>query len=513
MNALTSSDTDAEPAPLLLARQMGKRYPGVLALDRVDFALRAGEVHALMGENGAGKSTLMKILAGIVRRDAGQLWLGGQAVDFQSAAQAQAHGVAIVHQELNLMPHLTVAQNIWLGREPRRWGLWMDDAALLARTQAHLAALQLPLDPLAPVQRLSIAAQQLVEIAKALTQTARVLILDEPTAALNPHEVQALFEVVRRLRDQGVGVVYISHKMDEIQRIADRITVMRDGRSIATLPASTPLPKLVALMVGREVAETAPLPKPAQPPRECLRVQGLRRGRAVQDVGFALHAGEILGFAGLMGAGRTELARLIFGADRREAGQIWVQGRPCPMRSPQDAVHAGVAYLPEDRKQHGLAIGMSVEANITLASLRTCLRGGVWLAPARLAQRAREGVHRLRIKTPSIEQTVQLLSGGNQQKVVMAKWLLSQGEVLIFDEPTRGIDVGAKADIHQLIRDLAAQGKAVIVISSELPEVLALCHRILVMKEGRITGELHGPGITQAQLMHLATLPQALDPT
>jgi ribose transport system ATP-binding protein len=365
--------------------------------------------------------------------------------------------------------------------------------------------LNVKLDPTAQVSGLTVAAQQIVEITKALAFRSRVLIMDEPTAALNIREVEELFRVIRQLRDEGVGIVYISHKMDEIQRIADRLTVMRDGKTIATVAADTPMSQVVAMMVGRDIkAHVKEVPDTSGNP-VLLDVKGLSRGRAVQNASLTVRRGEIVGLAGLMGAGRTELARLVFGADRREAGDIWVNGQKIDIRSPKDAVQAGIGYLSEDRKLLGLATGMSVEANITLASLHRFKRAAGWLQYKAMREHAQELVKKLRVKTPGLDQTVRLLSGGNQQKVVMAKWLLRDCQVLFVDEPTRGIDVGAKAEIHQLLKELAAQGRAIVVISSELPEVLLLSHRVVVMCEGRITGELPGDTATQEQIMALAT--------
>ncbi|WP_020397133.1 sugar ABC transporter ATP-binding protein [Thiolinea disciformis] len=492
--------------PIIHAVNMGKVFPGVIALDHVSFDLFKGEVHALMGENGAGKSTLMKILAGVYQRDSGELYLDGKPVTFNNTAAAQAQGIGIVHQELHLMPHLSAAQNIWIGRESTTLGGWfVDEDALVQKTQQLFDRLNLKLDPKTPIRDLTVATQQMVEIAKALSYQSQILIMDEPTAALNPREVDELFRVIHQLRAEGVAIVYISHKMDEIQRISDRITVMRDGKTIGTVPAQTPMNQIVAMMVGRELpALQKDIPDQSHQP-VLLKVQGLTRGKVVQNVSFELRRGEILGFAGLMGAGRTEVARLIFGADTREVGAIWINGQEQAIRSPQDAVTAGIGYLSEDRKQLGLATGMPVEANITLSSLKRWLKAGFWLDSTHLNQQAQELVTRLRVKTPSIHQTVRLLSGGNQQKVVIAKWLLRDCEVLIFDEPTRGIDVGAKAEIYKLINDLAAQGRGIIVISSELPEVLLLSHRILVMCEGHVTGEVSGRDATQEQIMNLAT--------
>lgn len=494
------------PAPLIEVRNLSKSFPGVKALDKVRFDLNAGEVHALMGENGAGKSTLMKILAGVYRMDEGEVRVDGQAVDIQSPAHAQALAIGIIHQELHLMPHLTAAQNIFLGREPRKAGGWLlDESRLNDDTRALFERLNLRMEPTTRIADLTVAKQQMVEIAKALSFKSRVLIMDEPTAALNNAEIEELFRIIRQLKSEGVGIVYISHKMDEIQRIADRITVMRDGSYIDTVPAQTPMAQVIAMMVGRHLEQAGKAIPDTSANEVLLDVRGLNRGRAIRDVSFQVRRGEILGFAGLMGAGRTEVARAVFGADPVDSGEVRVAGRPVRLRSPQDAVNAGIGYLSEDRKHFGLATGMDVAANITLPSLSRWLQWGLFLNKAAIAQVSRDMVEKLRIKTPSIHQMSKLLSGGNQQKVVIAKWLVQDCEVLIFDEPTRGIDVGAKSEIYKLLNDLAAQGRAIVVISSELPEVLLLSHRILVMCEGRITGEVRGDEATQESLMELAT--------
>jgi ribose transport system ATP-binding protein len=495
---------------LVSIRTLSKSFPGVRALDAVHFDLRAGEVHALMGENGAGKSTLMKILAGIHRKDSGEILLDGQAVDIASPAHAQSLAIGIIHQELCLMQHLSVAQNIFLGREPRgRFGVFLDEAQLNQQAQALMQRIHLTLAPQTLVGDLTVAHQQMVEIAKALSFQSRVLIMDEPTAALTHAEIDILFRTIRQLKSEGVGIVYISHKMDEIARIADRITVMRDGRTIDTVPASTPMAQVIAMMVGRPLdAAEKTIPDTTANP-VVLQARKLCCGRAIRDVSFSVRRGEIVGFAGLMGAGRTEVARAVFGADRIDSGEVLLHGKPLRLRSPQDAVQAGLGYLSEDRKHFGLATGMDVAANITLPSLRRWLRWGLVLNEPAIRRISQEMVDTLRIKTPSIHQTTKLLSGGNQQKVVIAKWLVQNCDVLIFDEPTRGIDVGAKAEIYQLLKDLAAQGRAIVVISSELPEVLAVSHRIVVMCEGRITGELRGDEATQETLMALATRREA----
>lgn len=492
---------------LVEMRGIEKRFPGVHALKSVQFDLRPGEVHALMGENGAGKSTLMKIMSGIYPRDGGEMFVDGQPVDPDGPRAAQNLGIGIIHQELSLMNDLTAAQNVLIGREPRRSFGRLDEAALNAKTAKIFASLNLKMDPRTQVSTQTIARQQLIEIAKALSYRPRVLIMDEPTAALNDTEINELFKVIEKLKADGVGIVYISHRMDEIKRIADRVTILRDGAYIDTVQAAdTPLSTIIQLMVGREVTQNTPdIPDTSQSP-VALEVRNLSRGKEVRDVSFDLRKGEILGFAGLMGAGRTEVARIIFGADPRDSGEIFVDGRPVNIRSPHTAVQAGIGYLSEDRKHFGLAVDMTVRANIAMADLgRFTGRMGV-LHETAMERVALEYIDRLGIRTPSDLQEVRFLSGGNQQKVVIAKWLLRDCDVLIFDEPTRGIDVGAKSEIYALLEDLAAQGRAIIVISSELPEVMRLSHRIAVMCEGRLTGILPGGAVTtQEQIMELAT--------
>ena len=491
---------------LVSVQNLSKSFPGVRALDGVRFDLMPGEVHALMGENGAGKSTLMKILAGVYRKDSGEVLMDGKPVEIESPAHAQSLAIGIIHQELHLMGHLTAAQNIFLGREPRKAaGLLLDEGQLNRDAQALFDRLNLQLSPTTTIGDLTVARQQMVEIAKALSHKSRVLIMDEPTAALNNAEIEELFRIIRQLKSEGVGIVYISHKMDEIQRIADRITVMRDGAYIATVPSATPMSEVIAMMVGRKLDHVQKAIPDTSTNEVLLDVRGLNRGRAIRDVSFTVRRGEILGFAGLMGAGRTEVARAVFGADPVDSGEVRVRGQVIRLTSPTDAVDAGIGYLSEDRKHFGLATGMDVESNITLPSLKRWLKLGMFLNRPAIQAISQQMVEKLRIKTPSLTQTAKLLSGGNQQKVVIAKWLVQDCDVLIFDEPTRGIDVGAKSEIYKLLNDLAAQGRAIIVISSELPEVLLLSHRIVVMCEGRITGEVRGDEATQESLMALAT--------
>jgi ribose transport system ATP-binding protein len=490
---------------LVRMEAVDKRFPGVHALKAVDFNLRAGEVHALMGENGAGKSTLMKCLSGVYQPDGGRILIDGAEVALPTPRTAQDLGIGIIHQELALMRDLNVAQNIWIGREPRLSFGRIDEARLNADAQAIFQAMNVAMDPRMPVSGLTIARQQMVEIAKALSYRSRVLIMDEPTAALNDSEIAELFTIIRKLRAEGVGIIYISHKMEEIRQISDRVTVMRDGAYVGTVEAAeTPISTIISMMVGREISDEAVTVPDLSDAETALEVRNLWRGQELRDISFALRRGEILGFAGLMGAGRTELARAIFGAEPPDRGEVLVHGKPVALRNPADAVREGIGYLSEDRKHYGLALGMDVRANIALASLPRYADRIGRIDEGALAAIARDYIAKLNIRTPGDRQEVRLLSGGNQQKVVIAKWLLRDCDILIFDEPTRGIDVGAKAEIYRLLNDLAASGKAIIVISSELPEVLRLSHRIAVMCEGRLTGILPG-GASQEQIMALAT--------
>ncbi|WP_050808547.1 sugar ABC transporter ATP-binding protein [Collimonas fungivorans] len=497
------------PDCLISLENVTKRFPGVLALDNCRFDLMRGEVHALMGENGAGKSTLMKVLAGVYPKDSGEIRMEGLPVEIPTPRAAQALGIGIIHQELNLMNHLSAAQNIFIGREPRgRYGLFLDEEALNRQTKAIFERMRLDLDPSTLVSELTVAKQQMVEIAKALSFDSRVLIMDEPTAALNNAEIEDLFRIIRQLQSHGVGIIYISHKMDELRQISNRVTVMRDGKYIATVPtATTSMETIIGMMVGRQLDSDGG--SQAMPDTSAndvvLEVKGLQRGSLVKDVSFNLRKGEILGFAGLMGAGRTEVARAVFGADRVDAGEIRVHGAKVAIKSPRDAVAHGIGYLSEDRKHFGLATGLDVKTNVAMSSMNRFLTQGLFLDQAAIRATAQDFVRQLSIKTPSVEQPVRLLSGGNQQKIVIAKWLLRDCDILFFDEPTRGIDVGAKSEIYKLLNTLAEQGKAIVMISSELPEVLRMSHRILVMCEGRITGELSAAEASQEKIMQLAT--------
>src|SRR5574337_88131 len=500
-----------ESRPLVELRQIDKSLPGVRALAGARLDLRAGEVHALMGENGAGKSTLMKILTGVYQPDSGEIVVEGRPVTVPGPRAAQDLGVSIIHQELFLMNHMTAAQNIFIGREPRRgFGMFVDEAKQNAAAAALFRRMKIEIDPGVEVGHLTVARQQLVEIAKALSFNSKVLVMDEPTSALNETEVEHLFAIIEDLKAHGVGIVYITHKMDEVKRIADRVTVMRDGQTIETLPAAdTPMSKIIALMVGRELGDATRAEARAGG-EEALRVVGLNRGSAIKDVGFTLRKGEILGFAGLMGAGRTEVARAIFGADPLDGGELYVHGQRRHIKAPTDAVRLGLAYLSEDRKHFGLVTPMTVRDNITMASWPRFTVNRFWMRDRALRQTSNEYVNLLRIKTPSVEQETRNLSGGNQQKVVIDKWLLRDCDILFFDEPTRGIDIGAKSEIYKLLEGLAEQGKAIVVISSELPEILRVSHRIVVMCEGRVTGELEGKSATQEAIMTLATARQGL---
>lgn len=490
-------------APRLQMQRISKSFPGVQALCAVDLDVRPGEVHALLGENGAGKSTLIKILGGVYQPDQGSILLDGRTTAFHSPRAARGAGVAIIYQEFSLVPSLTVAENLCLGREPHCGG-WVRSG--LQRRQAERAlqqlGVQLPLD--ATCDSLSVAQQQLVEIAKALTQEARVLVMDEPTTTLMPDDVARLFHVIDELRQQGIAIIYISHRLEEIDRLADRVTVLRDGQNVATWARGAwTRPSLIEAMVGRQLEQEFPKQvAPRGAPR--LVVRDLHRGDAVRGVSFQVHAGEVLGLTGLVGSGRTETARLIFGADRATRGTVALDGRTLRLRSPRDAIQAGICLLTEDRKRQGLLLGRSVLENFALPNLPSLATAGV--VNVRRERAAWAGhAQTLQIKVPTPETLAAHLSGGNQQKVVLAKWLQRQADVIIFDEPTRGIDVGAKYEIYLLINQLAQAGKAILMISSELPEVLGMSDRILVMHQGRITGEITDPRqATPAQIMRYA---------
>ena len=497
------SDISLPVSNLLHMRSIRKQYPGVLALDDVTFELLPGEVHCLLGENGAGKSTLMKVLCGAVPKDSGEIAIEGHAVDVSSPAEAQRLGIGIIHQEFKLVPELSVAENILLGSEPMKKGLpFLDFGEMHRVARAALAQLGVEIDPRAPVQSLPIAHRQLVEIAKALSKKIRILAMDEPSAALTENELQSLFTVIRRLKADGVGIIYISHRLEEIFEIGDRVTVLRDGKWIHTCPiGEMDRSRLIRLMVGRDLENEFPQAD-LHPGKEVLRVEHLNAGM-LKDVSLTLHRGEILGLAGLVGAGRSEVARVIFGADPLESGGIILEGQPVHPRSPRDAIDLGIGLLTEDRNKYGLIMQMSVRENISLSNLKDVLKG-MFVSRSKEREVAQKYTDDLRIKTPGIEQVVDALSGGNRQKVVLARWLFTQSKVLIFDEPTVGIDVGVKYEIYNLINALAEKSIGVLVISSELPELLGICSRIAVMHEGRMMGVLDKSTATQEKIMTLA---------
>jgi len=493
---------------LLLLEGIYKSFPGVDALKKCRFELKAGEVHALVGENGAGKSTLMKVVAGVYSKDAGRIFYQGNEVNIPNPRTAQRLGISMVHQELNLMRHLTAAQNIFIGREPVRGaGIILDENTLNDKAQEIFDMLHMKLNPRTKVADMSVAKQQMVEIAKALSFQSDVLILDEPTAALASVEIIELFRLIRQLRDKGVGIIYISHRLEELKQISDRITVMRDGLYVDTIRTKeVKIDQIIKMMVGRVIYESSP-EIPENPSQEIvLEVKNLNRGNEIKDVNFSLKRGEILGFAGLVGAGRTEVARAVFGADPFDSGEIIVRGKKVNIKRPSDAVSHDIGYLSEDRKQYGLCLGLDVETNIALVIISKLTNFLGWIKSIKVHAIVKGIVDKLSIKTPSLYQKVKNLSGGNQQKLVVGKWLAKDTGILIFDEPTRGIDVGAKSEIYHLLNNLAHQGKSIIMISSELPEILRMSHRIVVMCEGRVTGELDYEEATQESIMQLATL-------
>jgi ribose transport system ATP-binding protein len=498
-----SGNGPSDPADILELQGVTKRFPGVVALEDVDLAIRRGEVHVLVGQNGAGKSTLVKLLCGIHAVDQGRILFEGRPHAPHGPLQAMRAGIRVVHQELNLLPYLSVAENVFFERLPRRLGL-VDRRRLHADTERMLAEVGLDVSPRARVEDLGVAQMQLVEIAKALTGRSKVLVLDEPTATLTPREIARLFEIVGRLKARGVTVIYISHRLQEIFEIGDRITVLRNGRKVETLVArEASIPQIVKRMVGKEMGEEYPFhPEVGQGP-ELLRVEELRTRTSPHPVSFAVRAGELVGVAGLVGAGRTEAMRALFGADPKASGRVLRRGQEVKIRSPRDAVRAGICLLTEDRKAQGLILDLPCYANITLTHLARVSRAGL-LQPGAERAGAAGLVEELAVKTPSVDQLVRNLSGGNQQKVVIAKWLFREAEVLVFDEPTRGIDVGARYEIYTLLWRLAAEGKAMVIVSSDLPELMGVCHRVLVFSGGRLTGEVPREGFSQERILSLA---------
>jgi ribose transport system ATP-binding protein len=504
---LTDDLTAGAGTPFALTmRGVSKRFPGVHALDRVDLDVRTGEVHVLLGENGAGKSTLMKILSGVYPRDEGQIFLDGREVELRGPRHAQTLGISIIYQTFSQAPHLTVAENLFLGREPLTPWRTIDERRTQASSREALARVGLAIDPRTPIKKLSVAQRQLVEIAKALSLDARIVIMDEPTSALTDRETRRLFEIIGALRAEGRAIIYISHRLEEVAQIGNRVTVLRDGRKVATLEvAAVEIPQLVSMMVGRDLVLTA-LHEASAPGREVLRVQGLNRAGVLRDIDLGLHEGEILALAGLVGSGRTELARAIFGADPIDAGRIWVHQREVKIRAPADAVDLGIGFVTEDRLHSGLLMTMSILQNSTLPSLRQfAALGGLFFSSARERATAQRFVRGLNVQPPALDRKVRYLSGGNQQKVVLAKWLMAQSQILILDEPTQGIDVGAKEEVHRLMVEFTRQrGGAILLISSDLPEVLRMSDRILVMREGRIMGEVTRAEATEERVMQLA---------
>ena len=490
---------------ILSMKGITKSFSGVAALKNAALDLKAGEVVALMGENGAGKSTLMKILTGIYSKDSGEIKYMGQEVCYKGPAESEEAGISIVHQELNMMNDLTVAQNLFIGREEMN-GIFIDDKKMNEKAKELFKVLKIDINPAEKIGNLTVGKQQMVEIAKAISSKAKVIIFDEPTAALTDSEIEELFKVIRDLRKQGTGMVYISHRMDEINVISDRVIVMRDGEYVGTLiTKECSKDDIIKLMGGRTIlgdpktASNVPKDAPV-----VLKCESLNRGKAVKNVSFELRKGEILGFSGLMGAGRTEVARLIFGADKKDSGKIFINGKEVTINTPEDAVTHGIGYLSEDRKRYGLIVEKSIEENTVIASLKDFTKG-MFIDKAKSKEVSNRYVESLKTKTPSVSQLVKKLSGGTQQKVVIAKWLVRNSDILIFDEPTRGIDVGAKSEIYALMESLAKEGKSIIMISSELPEVLRMSDRIIVMCEGRITGTLDIAEANQEVIMKSAT--------
>ena len=490
---------------LLTMKNIKKSFSGVAALKNAELELNKGEVVALMGENGAGKSTLMKILTGIYSKDEGTVTFEGKEVEYKSVSESEEAGIAIVHQELNMMNDLTVAQNLFIGKE-RKKGIFIDDAKMAEDAKELFKKLNVDINPNVKIGNLTVGKQQMVEIAKAISTNAKVIVFDEPTAALTDSEIEELFKVINDLRAKGTGIIYISHRMDEINVISDKVIVMRDGEYVGTLVTKEcTKDDIIKMMVGRTVfMEPKTKSDVAADAEVVLRCENLNRGKHVRDVSFDLRKGEILGFSGLMGAGRTEVARLIFGADKLDDGKIYISGKEVKINSPKDAVEAGIGYLSEDRKRFGLIVDKSVEENTVIASLNNFIKG-VFIDNTKTKNVSEKYVSELKTKTPSVSQLVKKLSGGNQQKVVIAKWLVRNCDILIFDEPTRGIDVGAKSEIYALMEELAKAGKSIIMISSELPEVLRMSDRVIVMCEGRITGTLDISEANQEVIMESAT--------
>ena len=490
---------------ILEVRNICKEFPGVKALQNVSFDLRKGEVHVLLGENGAGKSTLMKVLTGVYHPEEGEIFLHGKKVTFNTPKDAQLARIAIIFQEFNLCPNLTVAQNIYLGREPRTKGGLIDRARLVKDSKAILDFLKVDIDPNAKVETLGVAHQQLVEMAKALSIDSEILIMDEPTATLSEKEINALFDTIRSLQERGVSIIYISHRLQELKVIGNRITVLRDGQTVGTRNIEdVELDDLIRLMVGREIKKERIRTENTALEEYALEVKGLSQGKLLKDISINVHKGEIVGLAGLVGSGRTELMQAVYGITRRDKGEVTICGKKIDNPTPMKCIRQKMGFISESRKEFGLALNLPIRVNITHAGLKTIFPSGI--VDKRKERRLAEEYHKkLRIATPDVERNVVDLSGGNQQKVVLAKWLCTDSEFLVFDEPTRGIDVGAKEEIHNLIDSLARQGVGILMISSDLPEVLTLSDRIYVMREGRIVKEIQHEGVTQEEVIAYAT--------
>ena len=491
--------------PFLELHAIVKRFPGVVALHAVNLDVRAGEVHALLGENGAGKSTLIKTISGVYQPEAGEIRVDGRAMAVRSPHVAQTLGISTIYQEFTLAPDMTVAENVFLGHEPlaiRALSI-VDRKALVRQTRDVLASLDLQIDPGANVKDLGVAQQQMVEIAKALSLDARLIIMDEPTATLTAHEIDRLFDAVRRLKQRGVAVIYVSHRLDEVKAICDRATILRDGAYVATVPvASTSIDEMIRLMVGRDLKDKFPKVS-VERGDELLRVEQLTRHGVLRDVSFSVRRGELVGIAGLVGSKRTETARAIFGADRLDSGRVFVRGKEVSIHAPHDAIAHGIALIPEDRKRQGIFPPLSVRENVVLSALERFSRNGM-LDVRKERERAQAFVASLRVATTDVEKRVVELSGGNQQKIVIAKWLNTDAEVFLFDEPTRGIDVGGKIEVYRLMGELLSRGAGIVMISSELPEILGLSDRILVMREGRICGEFDRARATEENILNCA---------
>ncbi len=488
---------------ILEMKGISKKFPGVLALDNVDFELMKGEVHALLGENGAGKSTLIKVLSGAHQKDKGRLFLENNEIDIHSPRHAQDLGISVIYQEFNLIPDLTVAENIFLGRESTSNNL-IKDNEMTEKSRELLKQLHIDLDPSIKVSKLGVAMQQMVEVVKAISMDSEILVMDEPTAALGEHETEQLFLTVKRLKARGISIIYISHRLEELWEVADRATVLRDGQYISTHQISeTDEDTLIKDMVGRTLSKQFPY-KDNRQSEEVLRVEGITQKNNLNDISFNLYKGEVLGFAGLIGAGRTELMRCLFGADNYDKGNIFVDDRLVKIESPQDAIKQGIGFITEDRKNQGLILNRPVDENVTITDIDQVMKG-LFIKKSMEEKLVNKYIANLKIKTPGLKQEVRFLSGGNQQKVVLAKWLLSKSKILIFDEPTRGIDVGAKKEVYELMNKLTENGVAIIMISSELPEILGMSDRIIVMSHGKLTGEFQKEDVGQEKILKYAT--------